>query len=137
MNKLKIGARSFIDIKKDNGIVDYKKWVNFIESHSTYFVWYRDTENGKNVMKRINEFSEKGKETILYLLDKKCVHVKSAIVNNRMCPALTYEKESIRVELDRKISKDFAAVILDMAKFLDAKVIVDDKIEFTSIEQLE
>lgn len=71
MKTLKIGARSFIDIKKDNGIIDYPKWGNFIESYSDYFVWYRDAESGKNVMERINEFLDKGKETVLYILDKK------------------------------------------------------------------
>ena len=131
MKKLKIGARSFIDIKKDNGIIDYPKWGNFIESHSDYFVWYRDTESGKNVMERINEFLEKGKETVLYILDKKRVHVKSAIYKNRMCPALTYETESARVELDRNINKDFAAMLLEMFAYL-----IDSRKEFVSVEQL-
>ena len=43
-----------------------------------------------------------------------------------MCPALTYETESARVELDRNINKDFAAMLLEMAAYLD--VLIAEKI---------
>jgi hypothetical protein len=53
-----------------------------------------------------------------------------------MCPALTYETESARVELDRNINKDFAAMLLEIAAYLDAKVIIDSRKDFVSVEQL-
>ena len=48
-----------------------------------------------------------------------------------MCPALTYETESARVELDRNINKDFAAMLLEMSAYL-----IDSRKEFVSVEQL-
>ena len=64
MKKIKIGRYSFVNITKDDDI-DYKKWIDFIESHKDYFIWYEDTEEGKKIValfKKINkcfkEFSE-------------------------------------------------------------------------------
>jgi len=52
MKKIKIGRYSFVNITKD-GDIDYKKWIDFIESHKDYFIWYEDTEEGKEVLKNI------------------------------------------------------------------------------------
>ena len=110
MKKIKIGRYSFVNITK-NGDIDYKKWIDFIESHKDYFIWYEDTEDGiyrKNNMDKVpNDF----KEGILYKLNKTNVYCT------------------------KKITKPIAEILLEMANYLEAKIIIDDKKEFISLEQ--
>ena len=73
MKKIKIGRYSFVNITKDDDI-DYKKWIDFIESHKDYFIWYEDTEEGKKIRERIDEFSQRVKEGVLYKLNKTNVY---------------------------------------------------------------
>lgn len=55
MKKIKIGRSDILYIaqsqfkstlEEPTGNFDYNKWVDFIESHKDYFIWYEDTEDG-------------------------------------------------------------------------------------------
>ena len=137
MKKIKIGRNSFINImRKDN--VNYQKWVTFIENHKSYFIWYEDTEEGKKIRERIDEFSQRVKEGVLYKLSKTNVYCTKKLSKNSWDCIISYNIENnISVHLEKKITKPIAEILLEMANYLEAKIIIDDKKEFISLEQLE
>ena len=137
MKKIKIGRNSFINImRKDN--VNYQKWVTFIENHKSYFIWYEDTEEGKKIRERIDEFSQRVKEGVLYKLSKTNVYQQKKLSENSWDCIISYNIENnISVHLEKKITKSIAEIILEMADYLEAKIIIDEKNEFVSLEQLE
>ena len=137
MKKIKIGRNSFINImRKDN--VNYQKWVTFIENHKSYFIWYEDTEEGKKKRERIDEFSQRVKEGVLYKLSKTNVYCTKKLSENSWDCIISYNIENnISVHLEKKITKSIAEIILEMADYLEAKIIIDEKNEFVSLEQLE
>ena len=137
MKKIKIGRYSFVNITKDDDI-DYQKWIDFIESHKDYFIWYEDTEDGiyrKNNMDKVpNDF----KEGILYKLNKTNVYCTKKLSKNSWDCIISYNIENnISVHLEKKITKPIAEILLEMANYLEAKIIIDDKKEFISLEQLD
>ena len=137
MKKIKIGRNSFINImRKDN--VNYQKWVTFIENHKSYFIWYEDTEEGKKIRERIDEFSQRVKEGVLYKLSKTNVYQQKKLSENSWDCIISYNIENnISVHLEKKITKSIAEILLEMADYLEAKIIIDEKNEFVSLEQLE
>ncbi len=36
--------------------LDYNKWVKYIESNSSYFIWYSDTESGRRLAESITNY---------------------------------------------------------------------------------
>ena len=136
MKKIKIGRYSFVNITKD-GDIDYKKWIDFIESHKDYFIWYEDTEEGKKIRERIDEFSKRVKEGVLYKLNKTNAYCTKKLSKNFGDCIVKYAINEVSVSLEKKITKPIAEILLEMANYLEAKIIIDDKKEFISLEQLE
>ena len=138
IQKLKIGSRSFIDIKKDNDIVNYEQWVDFIERHRDYFTWFEETEQGISVKKNLDRFSEGTKKVLLYRLSKTTAYSTTKIVKDPFDFIIHYGKNKyISVHLEKKITLKIAALLLEMAKYLGARVIIDEKKELTCLEQLK
>ena len=137
MKKIKIGRNSFINImRKDN--VNYQKWITFIENHKSYFIWYEDTEEGKKIRERIDEFSQRVKEGVLYKLSKTNVYCTKKLSENSWDCIISYNIENnLSVYLEKKITKPIAEILLEMADYLEAKIIIDERNEFVSFEQLE
>ena len=136
MKKIKIGRNSFINImRKDN--VNYQKWVTFIENHKSYFIWYEDTEEGKEVLKNIDEIPEDFKSRVSYSLSKTNAYCTKKLSKNFGDCIVKYAINEVSVSLEKKITKPIAEILLEMADYLDAKIIIDEKNEFVSLEQLE
>ena len=123
-------------MRKDN--VNYQKWVTFIENHKSYFIWYEDTEELKKIWESIDVFSQRLKEGVLYKLSKTNVYYTKKLSENSWDCIISYNIENnISVHLEKKITKSIAEIILEMADYLEAKIIIDEKNEFVSLEQLE
>ena len=136
MKKIKIGRNSFINImRKDN--VNYQKWIAFIETHKDYFIWYEDTEEGKEVLKNIDEIPEDFKSRVSYSLSKTNAYCTKKLSKNFGDCIVKYAINEVSVSLEKKITKPIAEILLEMANYLEAKIIIDDKKEFISLEQLE
>ena len=135
MKKIKIGRNSFIIIQKEDENIDYQKWIIFIENHKNFFIWYEDTEDGKKVMERIDEFSDRIKRGILYKLNRTNVYCTKELSKNSWDCIISYNTENnISVHLEKKITKKIAEILLKMANYLEAKIIIDDKKEFISLK---
>ena len=55
---LNIDKKSFSSVADTKGSIDYQKWVNYIDENQGIFVWYEDTEDGKNILKNIKNIPE-------------------------------------------------------------------------------
>lgn len=53
MKKIKVGRNNFVTIHKMNGIIDYQKWVEYIENDSDCFIWYENTTDGQKTQNSI------------------------------------------------------------------------------------
>ena len=137
MKKIKIGRNSFIIIQKENENIDYQKWIIFIENHKDYFIWYEDTEEGKEVLKNIDEIPEDFKSRVSYSLSKTNAYCTKKLSKNFGDCIVKYAINEVSVSLEKKITKPIAEILLEMANYLEAKIIIDDKKEFISLEQLE
>ncbi|MDY3883814.1 hypothetical protein [Porphyromonas somerae] len=56
MRQLKIERNSSPIIQKMDDIIDYPKWVEYIESNSDCFIWYENTEDGISVAQQLDKF---------------------------------------------------------------------------------
>lgn len=101
MKKIKIGRYSFVNITKD-GDIDYKKWIDFIESHKDYFIWYEDTEEGKEVLKNIDEIPEDFKSRVSYSLSKTNAYCTKKLSKNFGDYIVKYAINEVSVSLEKK-----------------------------------
>ena len=137
MKKLKIGRNSFIYIRKTSGTISYRKWVEYIEQNREYFIWYENTTKGQTIQKKVDEFSEDIRPAILYMLNKSNVYCTNKLSKNYWDCVVTYiNSGELSVSLEKRISKKIAAKLLEMAEYLDAKSVIDEKYLFESVDQL-
>ncbi|CCY09092.1 MULTISPECIES: hypothetical protein [environmental samples] len=137
MKKLKIGRNSFIYIRKTSGTISYRKWVEYIEQNREYFIWYENTTKGQTIQKKVDEFSEDIRPAILYMLNKSNVYCTNKLSKNYWDCVVTYiNSGELSVSLEKRISKKIAAKLLEMAEYLDAKIVIDEKYLFESVDQL-
>lgn len=137
MKKLKIGRNSFIYIRKTSGTISYRKWVEYIEQNREYFIWYENTTKGQTIQKKVDEFSEDIRPAILYMLNKSNVYCTNKLSKNYWDCVVTYiNSGELSASLEKRISKKIAAKLLEMAEYLDAKIVIDEKYLFESVDQL-
>lgn len=138
IQKLKIGSCSSIEIKIDNGVIDYAQWVLFIESRRDYFTWFEETQQGISVKNNLDRFSEAMKKILLYRLSKTTAYSTTKIVKDPFDFIIHYDKDKyISVHLEKRITLKIADLLLEMAKYLGARVIIDKKKELICLEQLK
>ncbi len=147
MKKIKIGRNSFINIAKDKfkllgekpkEKINYNKWVEFINDHDV-FIWFEDTDQGKRVKERIDEFSEKAKKAVIYSLNKTNAYSTNKIAKNPSDLVVIYSTNEgmITINIEKRMTKEVAEILLEMAKYLDGKLIINGNKELESIEQLD
>jgi hypothetical protein len=101
--------------------VDYCKWVDYISKH-TLFVWYEDTDAGKNILANIDKIPDNFKDSILTLLNKvRCFSAFNSKKNTYNI-SVGYSKESkkISISFERPPKRKDLKLFLDMANYLDA-----------------
>ena len=112
--------------------------MDFIERHRDYFTWFEETEDGISAKNNLDRFSEGMKKILLYRLSKTTAYSTTKIVKDPLDFIIHYDKDKyISVHLEKRITLKIAALLLEMAKYLGAKIIIDDKKEFYSLEQLK
>ncbi|CAI9429310.1 PH domain-containing protein [Candidatus Ornithobacterium hominis] len=142
---MKIGRNDNIKIVgmksdlKSNSIekIDYLKWIEFIEFNKDYFVWYENTEDGKHVLENITKVPDWAKEGVLYNLNKTTVYSTNKIVENQHDLVVRYfENGSIKIDIEKKMKKEVAKILLEMANYLEGELIINERKKLENIEQL-
>jgi hypothetical protein len=119
--------------------IDYDKWVNFIEAHKDYFVWYEDTLEGIDTKQNIDKVPENFKDRVLHTLNKIRVYGSNKIVKRPYDFIITYSTSDgmITISIEKKMVKEIAEILLEMAEYLEGKLIINGTKILNNIEQLE
>ncbi|WP_113637145.1 hypothetical protein [Nubsella zeaxanthinifaciens] len=109
--------------------IDYQSWIDFIESHKNLFVWYEETTEGKDILYNIDKVPEWAKERVLYTLSKKRALASEELMKTPTDLVISYSESDkrISVSLEKNLNKKTGKLILEMAKHLDALMLVDGK----------
>lgn len=143
---MKISRSNFIEIATSlyktevpEKKVDYNKWVEFIETHKEYFIWYEDTGDGKEQLQNIENLSEFLRDRILHSLNRIRVYSTNLLVKNPSDFIVTYRSESgtISISIEKKMSKEMADILLKMAEYVGGKLIINGTKELENVEQLD
>lgn len=145
MKKIKIDRNDIIYITKRKSLeepinekINYQKWVDFIERHTDYFLWYENTEDGKKNLLNIDKVPDWAKKGLLKRLNKTNAYSTKKIASQQFDLIIRYfiDEGTIKIDIEKKITKEIAIILLEMAKFLDGKIIINDTDELENIEQL-
>lgn len=63
---LNIDKKSFGFVTDIIGSIDYPKWIKYIDENHGIFVWYEDTEDGKNI-KKISKIFQRNFRSMLLI----------------------------------------------------------------------
>jgi hypothetical protein len=148
MKKIKIGRSDILKIAKEKyklleeapkDRIDYSRWVDFIENHKDYFIWYEDTEDGINIKKNLDKVPDWAKEGVLNSLNKTKVYSTNKIVKHPFDLIVRYFNDDgiIKIDIERKMNKNVAELLLEMAKYVNGKLIINGNKELENIEQLD
>lgn len=138
---LNIDKQSFDPVRSGKGFIDYQRWVKYIDDNQDIFVWYENTENGKNILNKIDTVPEEFQEITLASLNKVICYAKFNPQKNYYDISVSCSEITKRVTItfERRPKIEEIRMFLDMAKHLDAmllyrgKTIIDEKV----IEELE
>jgi hypothetical protein len=121
--------------------LDYKKWIDFVESHNDYFIWNENTTEGKQLLQNVNEFNERIRFKILSTLNKKvCFSGFSKHTNLYDVNVTFYDNLNwITIQFSRTPKSEDLKILLEMANYLDALLLKDgtEIIDEKVIEELE
>jgi hypothetical protein len=121
------------------GHIDYDKWVDFIETHKDYFVWYEDTPNGIDAKKNIDKVPDWARERVLYYTNRTNAYSTDKVVKNPSDFIVKFIETNcyISIIIERYMTKNIAKILFEMADYLEGKVIINGNKILESIEQLE
>ena len=120
--------------------LDKNKWEHYININ-TDFVWYEDTEKGKNILKNIDSIPNDFRDSFLSLFNHTSCFYNYNNKKNCYNVGLIFHKELKRITIyfERKIEKLDLELLFSMANYLDALLLIDGKtvIDQQFIEELE
>ena len=130
---------NFIECKRLKEL-DKNKWEHYININ-TDFVWYEDTEKGKNILKNIDSIPNDFRDSFLSLFNHTSCFYNYNNKKNCYNVGLIFHKELKRITIyfERKIEKLDLELLFSMANYLDALLLIDEKtvIDQQFIEELE
>ena len=121
--------------------VDYQSWVDYIDNNHKLFVWFEDTEDGKEVLSKIDSFPLKMQQSLLSMLNRVRCFAKfnSKKGHYDLSAACSSESKRVSISFERKPTIEELRLFLDMANYLGAYLLFDRKkiIDAEVIEELE
>ncbi|WP_101688943.1 hypothetical protein [Dysgonomonas massiliensis] len=138
---MKINKSDLIEIVPSNNSdgIDYERWVTFIENHPQHFIWHEHTKRGQEELSVANELEDWAKKILLHSLNKIIAHSINKSTEDLKTFSITFrinEKE-LFITLEQDMTRDIADILLGMARYLDAKIMINFKTELTGINQLD
>ena len=144
MKKIKdlyIAKEKISNINKMEKKIDYEKWKKFIDTHKDYFIWNEDTEDGIFRKDNIDKIPDWAKKGILRSLNKtesySEFNSEKKYYEIRIC--FIEELNVISITSQKRITLKHLKMLLNMANYLDALLLIDGKtvIDQQFIEELE
>lgn len=139
IRELEIVKIPFDVSQKCSEILDYKRWVDFIEDND--FVWKENTIEGKSTIENINSIPESFREKVLISLKKRtaCFDFNDKENQYRILVTFRSEFNYFGINIESKLSAFDLNIFFKMAKHLDALLLKDGKeiIDEKMIESLK
>jgi len=107
--------------------LNYERWVSFIDSHLSKFIWKEDTKDGIQILKDIDNVPDGFKERVLGSLNKVSCY---ADFNERkgyynINVGFSSRNNWISINFERIPKLEDLNIFLEMANHLDALLLVD------------
>ena len=118
--------------------LDKNKWEHYININ-TDFVWYEDTEKGKNILKNIDSIPNDFRDSFVSLLKKVRCFYNYRNTEYDYSIGFSEQSDKVMISFEKKITHKELKSFLDMANYLDALLLIDEKtvIDQQFIEELE
>lgn len=89
------------------------------------------------MLENITKVPDWAKERVLYNLNKTTVYSTNKIVENQHDLVVRYlENGSIKIDIEKKMKKEVAKILLEMANYLEGELIINERKKLENIEQL-
>ncbi|NTE04382.1 hypothetical protein G6M26_06105 [Agrobacterium tumefaciens] len=107
--------------------LDHNKWETFVENNPNYFIWNEETDEGKEIIKNINNYSERIKNKLFSTLNKGVCFTEFNEQKKSYNISVTFYEELnwITIQFARTPKLEDLKIFVDMAKHLDALLLVD------------
>ena len=118
--------------------LDKNKWEHYININ-TNFVWYEDTEKGKNILKNIDSIPNDFRDSFVSLLKKVRCFYNYRNTEYDYSIGFSEQSDKVMISFEKKITHKELKSFLDMANYLEALLLIDGKtvIDQQFIEELE
>lgn len=107
--------------------LDYKKWVEFIDTHKDFFTWNEDTANGIQIKNDIDKVPEGFKERVLASLNKVSCYsefdIKKGYYN--INAGFNEQWNWVSINFERTPKLEDLRIFVEMANYLDALLLLD------------
>lgn len=130
LNKIRdldIATSSFNYSKEIVHDVNYSKWVDFINSNKSYFIWEEETQRGKEVLKNIEKLPDWVREGRLKGLNRKNALAEFDDKNDCYSFRVSYSEENkrIRVAFEKTPTIEQIKLLYRMANQINALLLKD------------
>ena len=125
--------------EKNTNRVDYQKWVEFVEKNKETYTWLEDTQKGKNLLKNIDSIPNDFRDSFVSLLKKVRCFYNYRNTEYDYSIGFSEQSDKVMISFEKKITHKELKSFLDMANYLDALLLIDEKtvIDQQFIEELE
>lgn len=110
-----------------NKPLDYNKWVEFVDNHSSHFVWKEETKKGKEDLINMDKVPEKFRERVLASLNKSACYKefdeKKGFYNINV--SINKIDHWVSISFERTPKLGDLEIFVKMANYLDALLLVD------------
>jgi len=109
--------------------LSYEKWVEYVDTHKDYFLWYEETEHGIDLLNNLHKVSHESKLKHLKTLNKMIAYAQFNVKKRSFEFLLSFNVDYgvISSTFNKKISNQHIVRLIDLAKFLDAYVLNNGK----------
>jgi len=124
---LNIAKTTFDNISKVKERLDYSLWIDFIDKKKDYFIWVEDTEEGKKTLSQASKLPESLRTEYLKGFNKRKVYAEFNTKKGYYDVVIQFNEKLgvISTTFQKKIKKHHLELLLKMANYLDASLLVD------------
>jgi hypothetical protein len=132
MKKIKdpwIAKEKFKYISDVKEKLSHEKWVEYIDAHKDYYLWFEETELGIDLSNKLRTEPEVSRLDFSKELNKTIAKAEYNEKKGNFDVILTFSHEygTIGSTFNKKISNQHIVRLIDLAKFLDAYVLNNGK----------
>ncbi|MGP6558187.1 hypothetical protein ACT4R9_03760 [Ornithobacterium rhinotracheale] len=106
--------------------LDYNKWRDYVNA-SDLFTWFENTEDGQEILSKIDTIPDDFKESFLSLFDYTSCYRDWNDSKSIYNIGVIFHKElkRITISFEKKVTISDLKLFLEMANYLDALLLVD------------